>query len=554
MSDSSTAPARAGDVPSLASRPAALFAGSAVIGLLPTVAGASSHREAPLIAADPAVDNTDVYAFSSPREHGQRHLDRQLDPVRGAERRPELLPVGRRRRVPDQHRQRRRRRGRPHLPLAVHHRGPARGQDTFLYNNGPVTSLDDENLLFRQNFTLDVSTDGGASYGKPIAEGPVAPSFTGPASMGIDAGLRRELRTRRSRRRRRRPHLGHPGRGPVLPRPAGLRPAVRRRPVRDRPGHPGGLQRQQHRAEVPKTRARARPTTPTATRSSASGAPRRGRRCATPTAPPPTARLHPGLPARQAAGQRGRHPAGLKDAFNAIAPDQDAAAADGAVVDRVLDPEVPQLIEAIYGVPALPTPRYDLFEIFLTGIVTNAEEDVDGDPATSNPINVDLNSQALNTDAAEQFQPSEMLRLNMSITEPTGWTASRWRRPAARRHRRRHPGLPERPPARRRRRRHRDPGARGHLRRHQRAGGPAGRVRGARRRATVNRERQRVQRRRSPTSAAPNTRGGEPDPGGRGRARRRRARRSRTGGRLTRSSRQSPARPRSCSSGPGWPR
>ena len=43
-----------------------LLAGSTVIGLLPTLAGASSHREAPLIAADPAVDNTDVYAFSSP--------------------------------------------------------------------------------------------------------------------------------------------------------------------------------------------------------------------------------------------------------------------------------------------------------------------------------------------------------------------------------------------------------------------------------------------------------------------------------------------------------
>ena len=29
-------------------------------------AAASSHREAPLISADPAVDNTDVYAFVSP--------------------------------------------------------------------------------------------------------------------------------------------------------------------------------------------------------------------------------------------------------------------------------------------------------------------------------------------------------------------------------------------------------------------------------------------------------------------------------------------------------
>jgi hypothetical protein len=34
--------------------------------LSPSTVGASSHREAPLIASDPTVDNTDVYAFVSP--------------------------------------------------------------------------------------------------------------------------------------------------------------------------------------------------------------------------------------------------------------------------------------------------------------------------------------------------------------------------------------------------------------------------------------------------------------------------------------------------------
>jgi hypothetical protein len=37
-----------------------------LVGTGPTGAGASSHREAPLIADDPAADNTDVYAFVSP--------------------------------------------------------------------------------------------------------------------------------------------------------------------------------------------------------------------------------------------------------------------------------------------------------------------------------------------------------------------------------------------------------------------------------------------------------------------------------------------------------
>ena len=42
-------------------------AAAALVGSMgPTSATASSHREAPLIADDPAADNTDVYAFVSP--------------------------------------------------------------------------------------------------------------------------------------------------------------------------------------------------------------------------------------------------------------------------------------------------------------------------------------------------------------------------------------------------------------------------------------------------------------------------------------------------------
>ena len=82
------------------------------------------------------------------------------------------------------------------------------------------------------------------------------------------------------------------------------------------------------------------------------------------------------------------------------------------VVDKVLDPILPKLIESIYGVPAPAGPRNDLAEIFLTGI-SKAGAGIDGDPATVLPV--DLNSQTLNADAADKFQPSEMLRLNMSI-------------------------------------------------------------------------------------------------------------------------------------------
>src|SRR5881296_2621376 len=39
---------------------------AAVLAVLASLAGASSHREAPLISEDPAADNTDLYAFVSP--------------------------------------------------------------------------------------------------------------------------------------------------------------------------------------------------------------------------------------------------------------------------------------------------------------------------------------------------------------------------------------------------------------------------------------------------------------------------------------------------------
>src|SRR6185503_13662476 len=57
-----------------------------------------------------------------------------------------------------------------------------RGGSTFLYNNGPVTSLDDENLLFKQTYTLESSFDG-EPFKTRISDAPVAPSRIGAASM-----------------------------------------------------------------------------------------------------------------------------------------------------------------------------------------------------------------------------------------------------------------------------------------------------------------------------------------------------------------------------------
>ena len=59
-------------------------------------------------------------------------------------------------------------------------------------------------------------------------------------------------------------------------------------------------------------------------------------------------------------------PSHLKDAFNALKPQDDATVQPA--VDRVLYPEVPKLLNAIYGIPVPAEPRNDLFTVFLTGL------------------------------------------------------------------------------------------------------------------------------------------------------------------------------------------
>ena len=49
---------------------AAAITAASVYLLGPTNAAGSSHREAPLTAADPTIDNTDLYAFASPERPG----------------------------------------------------------------------------------------------------------------------------------------------------------------------------------------------------------------------------------------------------------------------------------------------------------------------------------------------------------------------------------------------------------------------------------------------------------------------------------------------------
>jgi hypothetical protein len=167
-----------------------LLATVVLYGLGPATAGASSHREAPLIAADPAVDNTDVYAFVSPERPGYVTFIANFAPFSEPNGGPNFHPF-----ATD-----------AAYNIYIDNDGDAlpdatfrwtfanddrRGNDTFLYANGPVTSIDDENLLFRQTYKLE-SKFGDDPFVTRVDAAPVAPSRVGPATMPDYATLRQQ--------------------------------------------------------------------------------------------------------------------------------------------------------------------------------------------------------------------------------------------------------------------------------------------------------------------------------------------------------------------------
>ena len=101
-------------------------AATTVYGLGPGGATASSHREAPLVAADPADRQHRPVRVRQSGTAGLRHVRGELAAVLGAQRRTELLPVRHRRPLRHQRRQQRRRQAGRHLPVDVQEHRQAR--------------------------------------------------------------------------------------------------------------------------------------------------------------------------------------------------------------------------------------------------------------------------------------------------------------------------------------------------------------------------------------------------------------------------------------------
>ena len=353
-----------------------------------------------MISFDPAADNTDLYAFVSPDRPGYVTFIANWIPFEEPDGGPNFYPF-----ATD-----------AVYNIKVDSDGDAkpdaefkftfqnidkRGNNTFLYNNGPVTSLDDENLLFRQTYKLESKFAGDGAFKVRGQNRPVAPSRVGNASMPDYAKLRSDATQTLQ------------GGWRVF---AGQADDAFFLDLRVFDLLYGG-----NLSEVGVDTLAGFNVNTIALEVSFKDVALKGDATRNPVIGVWTTTERPRV--RMTGKDNGVGtdtvqvsrlgnplvnevviPAGLKDAFNSLSPDKDATIP--AVVQRVKDPEVPKLIQAIYNIPAPPAPRDDLVEIFLTGITTKA----------NGPIKADLNSQLNNMDVnAQKFQPSEMLRLNLSV-------------------------------------------------------------------------------------------------------------------------------------------
>jgi hypothetical protein len=380
-------------------------AASTIVGAAGT-ASASSHREAPLIAGDPQADNTDTYAFVSPDKPNMVTFVANWYPFQEPNGGPNFYPFA----------------NHAHYNIKVDNNGDGkadvtyqwafrnhyRAKSTFLYNTGVVSGPRDKDLNFRQTYTL-TEIDGSGANPKThvlIKKGAVAPSFTGKASMPHYGKIRHKSIYK----------VGTRGKSYAGPADDPFFLDLR---VFDllygtdlsEAGHDtlNGYNVNTIALQVPikKVTQNHKPhrnpvigTWSTTDRQAAT--------------------------VRTAGGQKttGQYvqvsrlgnplvnevvvPIKYKDAFNGLAPDADHTVTP--VVNKVLNPILPKLIQAVYGIKAPKTPRNDLAEIFLYGICKK----------DCGPIHAQLNSQIVNKGVTrKQFVPAEELRLNTAV-KPSG--------------------------------------------------------------------------------------------------------------------------------------
>ncbi len=337
---------------------------------------ASSHREAPLISADPQADNTDVYAFVSPDAPDTVTLIASFLPFEDPAGGPNFYRFGDN--VVYEIKIDNNGDGVEDISYQFRFTSQTVNPNTFLYATGPVKSLDDPNRNLFQTYTVTRVENGRAVS----TAGPMRTMYdnVGPAST---------------------PNYGGNGSGIVEFKQAdGTTGKVFAGQTDDAffldlrvfdflyggnlseagTDSLAGFNVHSIALQVPKSSLRA--GSPIIGVWSTTSRPATTTRAAGTESSTGTfiqvSRL--GMPLVNEVVI----PLGSKDKWNGSAP-----TGDGQFLSFVTDPEVPKLLQAVYGIPAPATPRNDLVQVFLTGV-----------PGLNQPAGV---------------KPGEMIRLNTDI-------------------------------------------------------------------------------------------------------------------------------------------
>jgi hypothetical protein len=365
----------------------ALGLGAALLLALLVPVGASSHREAPLITEDPVADNTDVYAFVDPVDPDKVTLIANWIPLEEPAGGPNFFKFG----------------DDVLYEINIDNNGDAvddivyefrfrttlRNPNTFLYNTGPITSLDDPDWNIVQTYTVSEMRAGRRTVlgqnllSPPVNIGPRStPDYESLAAAAVHR-VRRGIEVFAGQR----DEVFPVDLGSIFDL-GGLRPfnAAHLIPLPPEPGidTTTGFNVHTIAMRIPKSqlvRGDAVIGIRSTTYRRASRVFEGGDGANLVHSGPWVQVSRLGMPLVNEVVI----PLGMKDRFNASAP-----ADDVQFLDFVVDPELGRLIPVLYpGVEVPQAPRNDLVTIFLTGI-----------PGINQPSGV---------------TPSEMLRLNTSI-------------------------------------------------------------------------------------------------------------------------------------------
>lgn len=362
---------------------------------------ASSHREAPAISQDPAVDNTDLYAFRSPDMPDTVTIIANYNPLEEPTNAPNFYRFADAAIYEiniDNNGD-----ARPEIVYRFQFRTDVRDLNTGLYNTGPVLALTSPNLNERQFYTVTRIEHG---HETSLGEFQVAPANIGPKSTPDYAALADSAIFTLPN------HNGRVFAGPrddpffvdigAIADLLTLRPLQNAHKVPPVAGATHGINSlagynvHTIAIQIPITMLTTTGKVPafpsdkgaiigiwaTASRGSIATSADGKRRI---TGAKQVSRV--GMPLVNEVIISRKY----KDAFNALEPSGDAPLFKSAEDFRnlVLDPELPKLMNKLYGIDVPPAPRNDLMQAFLTGL-----------PNKNMPPNV---------------TPAEMLRLNLGV-------------------------------------------------------------------------------------------------------------------------------------------